>query len=231
MRAERSTGRASHYNRAMAYRRNVVHGASEDRLQKLINARLEPGADKEAIDRRIWDLFGEEWCVMATDLSGFSRGVAEFGIIHFLQTIFESERLLVPVVERHDGILLKVEGDSFLVIFRNVQKALHASIEMQRTVFRYNRDRRPEEHVLLGVGLGFGRVLRIGEAEVFGVEVNSACILGETYANGYDVLVTEAVRERAGDALSFEEFEYIPPGAGGAYRVVYSAETDALNGD
>ena len=31
------------------------------------------------------------WCVMATDLSGFSRGVAEYGIIHFLQTIFESE--------------------------------------------------------------------------------------------------------------------------------------------
>src|SRR5688572_12454373 len=121
----------------MPFRRSVVTGASEDRLQRLMAERLAPEADRASIDQRIWDLFGEEWCVMATDLSGFSRGVAEFGIIHFLQTIYESERLLVPVVERHDGILLKVEGDSFFVIFRNPRKAIHAAIEMQRTTRIY----------------------------------------------------------------------------------------------
>ena len=47
---------------------------------------------------------------MFTDLSGFSRNTAKFGIIHFLQTIHEAERLLIPVIEEHDGILLKVEG-------------------------------------------------------------------------------------------------------------------------
>ena len=31
---------------------------------------FEAGADKEAIDREIWETFGEEWCVMATDLAG-----------------------------------------------------------------------------------------------------------------------------------------------------------------
>ena len=149
------------------FRHRIVHSASEDRLQHLIEARLRPDADRESIDARIWDLFGEEWCIMVTDLAGFSRGVAEFGIIHFLQTIFESERILVPLIESHDGILLKVEGDSFMVIFRNVQKALHAAIEMQQTAKRYNEGRAPEDHVLLGVGLGFGRVLRIGDAEVF----------------------------------------------------------------
>jgi len=35
--------------------------ASEERLEKLIQLRLSPGADKAAIDARIWDLFGEEW--------------------------------------------------------------------------------------------------------------------------------------------------------------------------
>lgn len=193
--------------------------------------RLEAGADRASIDQRIWDLFGEEWCVMATDLSGFSRGVAEFGIIHFLQTIYESERLLVPVVERHDGILLKVEGDSFLVIFRNPRKAIHAAVEMQRTTRRYNEGRDPEDHVLLGVGLGFGKLLRIADTEVFGNEVNSACILGESYAKGYDILVTQSVHERAGEGIAFEPFEFVPPGAGAVYRVVYSSSSDALNGD
>jgi len=206
----------------MSFRRKIAHGASEDRLQQLINERLQSGADLDSIDRRIWDLFGEEWCVMATDLSGFSRGVAKFGIIHFLQTIYEAERILVPVVERHDGILLKVEGDSFLVIFRNVQKAMSAAIEMQRTTRSYNEGKEPEDHVLLGVGLGFGRVLRIADTEVFGVEVNSACILGETYAGAYDILVTKAVRDRADAAVALEEFPHVPPGAEQAFKLVYA---------
>jgi len=118
----------------MSYTRTIRTSASEERLEKLIAERLSPGADKERIDRRIWDLFGEDWCVMLTDLSGFSRGVAKFGIIHFLQTIYESERILIPLIEDHDGILLKVEGDSFLVIYRNVVKALDCSIAMKRTL-------------------------------------------------------------------------------------------------
>ena len=212
----------------MSVRRTVVHSASQDRLQKLIEERLAPGADKEAIDRRMWDLFGEEWAIMATDLAGFSRGVADFGIIHFLQTIFEAERILVPVIESHDGILLKVEGDSFLVIFRNPAKAIRAAIAMQRTAQHYNLDQPPEEHVLLSVGLGFGTVLRIGDTDVFGLEVNSACILGEDTARKDEILVTQAVCAAAGDfdGVTFEEIETdrVPPGAGKAYRVLYGSE-------
>ncbi|HWW60529.1 MAG TPA: adenylate/guanylate cyclase domain-containing protein [Thermoanaerobaculia bacterium] len=206
----------------MPVHRRIVQSASVDRLQSLIAARLERGADKNEIDRRIEDLFGETWCIMATDLCGFSRGVADFGIIHFLQTIYESERILVPVVERNDGILLKIEGDSFLVIFRNVQKALRAAIEMQRTVREYNTGRETIEQVLLGVGLGYGRVLRIGDEDVFGLEVNSAYLLGEDTARAYEILVTKAVRDAAEevDGIAFEEIAKAPPGTGGAYRIV-----------
>ena len=207
----------------MSFRRRIVHGASEERLQKLIAARIEAAADRDSIDQRIWDLFGEEWCIMATDLAGFSRNVAEFGIIHFLQTIYESERILIPVIEQHDGILLKVEGDSLFVIFRNVQKAIRAAIEMQRTTVRYNAARVPQEHVLLCVGLGFGRVLRIGDADVFGAEVNAASKLGEDIARAHEILVTKAVRDAATsfEGISFEGIDEVPPGAEAAFRVVY----------
>lgn len=209
----------------MEYRRTVAESASEDRLQKLIEERLQPGADKKRIDERIWDLFGEEWCVMFTDLAGFSRGVARFGIIHFLQTIYESERLLIPIIEEHDGILLKVEGDSFLVIFRNVQKALTASIEMQRRLKAHNLHRTPEEQVLLCVGLGFGSVLRIGDSDVFGFEVNAASKLGEDVAKASEILVTNAVREASAnvEGVVFEAIDEEPMGADKAYRVVYKA--------
>lgn len=208
----------------MANKRSIYLSASEDRLEKLIEARLERGADKEKIDERIWDLFGEEWCVMFTDLSGFSRNVAKFGIIHFLQTIHESERLLIPVIEEYDGILLKVEGDSFLVIFRNVAKGVQGAIAMQRTLKVYNEDKPDEEKVLLCVGLGYGKILRIGDADVFGAEVNAASKLGEDTAKAWEILVTDGVKKRcAGIAdISFSEIGEAPPGAEKAWKIGYS---------
>lgn len=207
----------------MSTRRSIYTGASEDRLERLIEERLKPGADKKRIDERIWDLFGEDWAVMFTDLSGFSRRVAEFGIIHFLQTIQESERLLVPVIEEHDGILLKVEGDSFLVIFRNPTKALQCSVMMQRALAEYNRDKADEEKVLLCVGLGYGRVLRIGDTDVFGAEVNAASKLGEDRAKAWEIMVTGAMRDncRDSDGLSFEPLPDPPAGCAAAFLVKY----------
>jgi len=208
----------------MPYIIQVASNASEDRLEKLITERLTPGADKEAIDRRIWDLFGETWAVMFTDLSGFSRHVARFGIIHFLQVIFESQRLLIPCIDRHDGILLKVEGDSMLVIFRRGVRAIECAIEMQRVLKTYNVNKSPEEQVLLCVGLGYGRMLRIGDHDVYGPEVNAASKLGEDTAEAWEILATDAVKKEAEQMVNvmFEPIDVIPPGAERAFRVGYT---------
>lgn len=204
----------------MTYARNVGLSASEDRIEKLIAERLQPGADKEQIDARIWDLFGEQWAVMFTDLAGFSRGVASFGIIHFLQIIYESQRLLIPCIDAHDGILLKVEGDSMLVIFRNVAKAIDCARAMQRACEGYSASRAEAEQIRLCVGLGFGRVLRIGDRDVFGNEVNAAAKLGEDIARAQEILVTDAVREAAGTTHRFEPIDKVPPGAKAAFRLL-----------
>lgn len=212
----------------MLRKRSISNSASEERLEKLIEERLLPGADKENIDKRIWDLFGEKWCVMFTDLSGFSRRVEKFGIIHFLQTIYEAERLLIPVIEGHDGILLKVEGDSLLVIFRNVIKGISSAVEMQRTLRNYNSDKPDEEQVLMCVGLGYGEVLRIGDTDVFGAEVNAASKLGEDTAKAWEILVTESVKGAMGGEgnYSFEKIGDVIPGAKTAYRLVYRCEVN-----
>jgi len=195
-------------------------GASAHRLERLIQARMAPGADKASVDRHIWDLFGETWAVMFTDLSGFSRNVAEFGIIHFLQTIQESQRLLVPVIESHDGIVLKSEGDSFLVLFRKATNALAASREMMAVLQEYNRDIPKEDAVLLCLGLGYGEVLRIGDADVFGAEVNAASKLGEDTAKAGEILLTDAFLEALETPQSVEELPKAPPGARRAWRLL-----------
>ena len=185
----------------MAFIRQIVSGASADRLELLIEERLRPGADKARIDRRIWNLFGEKWAVLFTDLSGFSRNVSKFGIIHFLQTIYESHRLLVPVIHHGCGILLKTEGDSLLLIYRSVDDAVRSAIAMQNCCRRHSNSLPPEERVLLCIGIGYGDVLRIGDQDVYGAEVNSACKLGEDTAQAHEILISKAVA----DAVSLPE--------------------------
>jgi len=172
---------------------------SSARLRKLVEERARAGADTAAIDQRIWDLFGEEWAIMFTDLAGFSRQVARFGIIHFLQVIFEQEHLLLPVVERHDGILVKIEADSFLILFKKPAAAVACAVAMQRVCGDVNRRRAPEEQIVLCVGIGHGNVLKIGDEDVYGHEVNLASKLGEDTAKGGEILATSAARAAAGE--------------------------------
>lgn len=51
--------------------------AAQGRLEKLLAERLTSGANRGAVDKRIWNLFGETWAVMFTDQLGFSRNVAD----------------------------------------------------------------------------------------------------------------------------------------------------------
>lgn len=211
----------------MTYARYVGLSASEDRIEKLIAERLTAGSDKAKIDARIWDLFGEDWAVMFSDLSGFSSGVASFGIIHFLQVIYESQRLLIPCIDRHDGILLKIEGDSMLVIFRNVGKAIECAVTMQSVCGEYSMDRDANEQIRLCIGLGFGRVLRIGDRDVYGAEVNAAAKLGEDIAKAGEILVTDAVKIAAGPSHVFAPIATTPPGANAAFQLLYGTPDSA----
>jgi adenylate cyclase len=195
---------------------------SDVRLWKLIEERATPGADVARIDERIWDLFGEEWAILFTDLSGFSRHVAEFGIIHFLQVIFEQKRLLLPIASRHDGILIKIEADSLMVIFKRAKSAVACAVDMQRACAAYNASRPGEAQVLLCAGIGFGKILRIGDTDVYGNEVNAASKLGEDTAGANEILVTAAVQTAVAlEGTHYEDLGVAVPGSDRNYRLLY----------
>ena len=196
---------------------------SEHRLWELIAERARPGADLKAVDQRIWDLFGETWAIMFTDLSGFSRQVEKFGILHFLQIILEHKELLSPIIQKHDGVLIKIEADSLLVIFRRTASAVKCAVEMQRVLRQFNLNRPPETEILLCVGIGYGEMLRVGDLDVWGREVNAASKLGEDTAKAWEILLTKSAVESARtiDGITFERIEAQVGGSAENYRVKY----------
>mgnify|MGYP001594964192 CR=1 FL=1 len=192
--------------------------AAEEELWALIDERTKPGADVTRIDARIWERFGQTRAVVFTDLTGFSRMVAEFGIIHFLQEIHEQRRIFLPIVAAHDGTLVKEEADSMLLLFERPPRALECAIAMNRRSLEVNRGRAPEDEVLLCVGIGYGRVLRVGDRDVFGQEVNASSKLGEDIAKAGEILVTDAVRVDVGDPPGIRYEPLTVPVAGSAKK-------------
>jgi adenylate cyclase len=184
--------------------------ADEARFWKLLEDRARPGADVKAIDRRLADLFGSQQAILFTDLAGFSSVTAELGITHFLQVIAEHRRLFYPILDREGGVVIKLMGDSLLVIFARADAALSAALSMQRAATEYNRHRVPSEHILLCCGIGFGKVLRIENRDVYGEEVNTASRLGEDLAKRGEILVSEAAREAIGESIgvTYEELGF-----------------------
>ena len=197
--------------------------SSEHRLWELIAERARAGVDLKALDRRIWDLFGETWAIMFTDLAGFSRQVEKFGILHFLQVILEHKDLLSPIIRKHDGILIKVQADSLLMIFRRTSSAVQCAVEMQHVLKQFNLKRPPETEVLLCVGIGYGEMLRIGDLDVWGREVNAASKLGEDTAKAGEILLTRAAVESAGaiEGVTFERIDATVGGSAENYRANY----------
>jgi class 3 adenylate cyclase len=163
-------------------------------LAALLHARRQPGADRSAIDGEIHDQFGCELAVMFTDLVGFSRKVEAFGIVHFLQLILEAEELFEPLIAQAGGRCLKHEGDSLLATFPCAQSALRCAKAMQAATQAVNPGRPAEDRIDVCIGLGFGTVLKIGDEDVWGAEVNAASKLGEDIARAGEILLTERFR-------------------------------------
>jgi adenylate cyclase len=169
---------------------------TEERLWDLVAQRGVPGADQAALEKRVWDLFGERWAIVFTDLAGFSRRVEAFGILHFLQTIYDHKRLLQPVIHDHDGVLIKADADSMMLLFRSTENAWRCCVAMQQCVQRHSAGLPEQEQILLCAGIGYGDIIKVGDDDVFGQQVNAAAKLGEDTAKAHEILLTHAAYEQ-----------------------------------
>lgn len=184
------------------------------RLHQLLAERQAHPERQPAIEQQIWAEFGCIQAILYTDLAGFSRGVADFGIVHFLQLILESRQLFLPLVHAHQGRFLKEEGDSLLLLFDNPVQAACCAQAMQHVSHHHNAGRPPEQRIDLCLGLGYGQVLRIGQHDVFGEEVNAACKLGEDVAGPGDILLTAAMRTALLASMPADALPPMPERAG-----------------
>lgn len=162
------------------------------KLRALLDRRNREPARTKEIDLEIKKQFLTRRAVYMSDMSGFSKIVRQFGIIHFLAVIQRMRSISLPTLETNHGSLVKAEADNILVVFECVEDALRTAQTIRAEAARVNPSLPDEQQVHLSIGIGWGEVLLMEAHDIYGDEVNLASKLGEDIAERDELLLTDA---------------------------------------
>jgi len=173
--------------------------------------------------------------IMMTDLRGFtalSERLEPERVVQMLNAYFE---IMVDVVLKYNGTINEIIGDALLVIFGAPQgipdrarRAIACSIEMQNAMAQVNEENRSQglPELEMGIGLNETEVIvgNIGSTKrskyaVVGSGVNMTSRI-ESYTVGGQILISESVRQRAGEVLRIDaQRDVLPKGTETPLRI------------
>jgi adenylate cyclase len=184
----------------VSLKKSLPRENTEAALIQLLQRRLEQPEQQAAIDAQIQQTFVETHAVLILDMSGFSRLVEEFFIIHTLAQIQQMRGAVVPIVEAHRGEVLKLEADNVYAIFPTVTDAVTGAEAMLRQLATVD--------IHASIGIGYGELIMIadeqGYHDAFGNQMNLASKLGEDLAKAGEILLTEAAYQQLGSVQGWQ---------------------------
>ena len=173
--------------------------------------------------------------IMMTDLRGFtalSERLKAEQVVQLLNSYFE---VMVDVILQYSGTINEIIGDALLVIFGapqemsdRAQQAIACAIEMQNSMAKVNERNRAQglPDLEMGIGLNETEVIvgNIGSSKrskyaVVGSGVNMTSRI-ESYSVGGQILISESVRQEAGEILRIDaQRDVLPKGTETPLRI------------
>lgn len=147
--------------------------------------------EQAKIQQQLWQRFGAHKTVFIMDMSGFSQMTQKYGIVHYLSMVRRMQLVTQPVIEQHDGQVIKFEADNCFAAFDNPYDAVRAAIALNISFNSMNLFTDDKFDIRISVGIDDGDVLMIGGPDYFGGPVNCASKLGEDIAAPGEILITE----------------------------------------
>ncbi|MBD1867140.1 adenylate/guanylate cyclase domain-containing protein [Cyanobacteria bacterium FACHB-471] len=161
-------------------------------LDRLLQTRNEHPEKAAEIDAAIHRAFSQTHAVLVLDMSGFSRLTVRYGIIHFLAMMHRLHVIALPLINQHQGKLIKQEADNLFAVFSTVALAVEAAVDLLKTLAAVNTGLPDSLDLFASIGIGYGEVLMVEDSDMYGSEMNLASKLGEDLARSGEILLTEA---------------------------------------
>jgi class 3 adenylate cyclase len=137
--------------------------------------------------------------IFSADAAGYSRLMADDERATF-DTLKTRRDVMEAMIAAHGGRLVNSAGDSILVEFASVVKAVECAIVIQRDMAERNAGLPPERQMWFRIGINLGDVMTSG-GDLFGDGVNVAARL-QALADPGGILVSGQVHDLVQDKLA-----------------------------
>jgi class 3 adenylate cyclase len=130
--------------------------------------------------------------ILFTDIEGSTAMFQRLGDDRAMDVLRGHEALVRREVTAHGGVVVKSQGDGFMVAFRSARRALDCAVGLQRALRDYAGNHR-DTGVRVRVGIHAGEALRDSD-DFYGKAVIVAARIADKAAGG-EILVSSLIRE------------------------------------
>ena len=159
-----------------------------------------PAADRGRVEQDIWSIYGVEKAILALDMSQFSLSVRRSGILPYVGLIRRMQVLTGPIVDGHNGEVVKYVADNMMAVFDDASDAVNAAVAINRSLIA-TPIVTDAASLSVAIGIDYGRFVLIPGQDCFGDPVNIAYKLGEDLARPGEVLISASAREQLDASL------------------------------
>lgn len=144
-----------------------------------------------------------EVTIFFSDIENSTALNSELGDEEWVKLLAAHDRLLHTYVDKHRGLVVKSQGDGYMVVFSTPELALSASLDIQRALSaKRQRSRRLRRTpIRVRIGLHTGTAIE-KEGDFFGRNVAMAARVA-AMADGGEILVSSDIAERLADSSRF----------------------------
>jgi class 3 adenylate cyclase len=144
-----------------------------------------------------------EVTIFFSDIENSTSLNSELGDEDWVKLLAAHDRLLHSYVEKYDGLIVKSQGDGYMVVFSTPELALRASLDIQRALSaKRQRSRRLRRTpIRVRIGLHTGTAIE-REGDYFGSNVAMAARVA-AMADGGEILVSTDIAETLADSTDF----------------------------
>lgn len=140
--------------------------------------------------------------LMFSDIEGSTERNETLGDQAWVSLLERHNRLVERKVAEHHGVVVKNQGDGFMIAFALPVDAIRCSVAIQRAL---QSDSERYDAIRVRIGIHVGTSVRRGD-DLFGRNVAMAARIADLAAGG-EILVSDEVRESAGgpDGIAFDD--------------------------
>jgi len=153
--------------------------------------------ERNRIDKLIQDEFKKETTILFTDICGYTQYMDTMADINGLTKLQRHNDIVLPLVEKHAGKLIKMIGDAVMATFAKPSDAVNASIAIQKSLYQHNQKQNEAEKIHVKIGINTGDVIE-DKSDIFGDAVNVAARI-QSQAGKDQTLISRSVYEKISD--------------------------------